>query len=112
MALGSARHQKPGQPGRAAQGTGEAGTGSGRDEARLARQGEEDSGQGLLAQVLSKANMVRAWKRVKANRGSAGVDGRGVASSLATASGEPGTMRSNARLPPRRSWPTKRAFVS
>ncbi|MEO7762005.1 MAG: group II intron reverse transcriptase/maturase [Casimicrobiaceae bacterium] len=78
MALGSATHQKPGQPGRAVEGDGEAGVGEARDEARLACQGEDDSGQDLLTQVLSKANMARAWKRVKANRGSAGVDGLSV----------------------------------
>ena len=33
--------------------------------------GRED----LLAQVLSRENMVLAWKRVKVNKGSAGVDG-------------------------------------
>ena len=32
----------------------------------------------LLAQALAKANMEAAWKRVKANRGSAGADGRTV----------------------------------
>ena len=79
MSLGRAKHQKPGQPGRGAEGAGEAGAGSERDEARLARHGEEGSGQGLLAQVLEKANMARAWKRVKANRGSAGVDGLSIA---------------------------------
>jgi RNA-directed DNA polymerase len=79
MALGGARHQKPGRPGRAAKEAGEAGLGGGRDEARPARHGEEDSGQDLLAQVLSKANLATAWKRVKANRGSAGVDGLSVA---------------------------------
>jgi len=31
--------------------------------------------RGLLLQVLSRENMVEAWKHVKANRGSAGVDG-------------------------------------
>lgn len=29
----------------------------------------------LLQQVLSRENMVEAWKRVKANKGSAGADG-------------------------------------
>ncbi len=47
MTLGSASHQKPGQPGR----------------------------DGLLTQALSRENMAAAWKRVKANKGSAGVDG-------------------------------------
>ena len=32
-------------------------------------------GRDLLSQALARENMVRAWKRVKANRGSAGVDG-------------------------------------
>lgn len=34
--------------------------------------------KGLMAQVLSKANMTLAYKRVVANQGSAGVDGMGV----------------------------------
>ncbi len=76
MSLGSAGHQKPGQPGRAAGGQGETLSGGGRDEARLARQEDEGLGQAdLLRQALASANLVQAWKRVKANRGSAGVDG-------------------------------------
>jgi RNA-directed DNA polymerase len=49
------------------------------DEAAPARQAQTDCGAGeLLGQALARENMARAWKRVKANKGSAGVDGRTV----------------------------------
>ena len=76
MTLGSASHQKPGQPGRAKAGTGETRVELARDEARPARQKQEGLGRDdLLTQVPSRENMAAAWKRVKANKGSAGVDG-------------------------------------
>lgn len=76
MTLERASHQTPGQTGRAAGGEGEAQATAGRDEARSACQQREGLGQeGLLQQALSRENMTVAWKRVKANRGSAGVDG-------------------------------------
>lgn len=51
-----------------------------RDEAPMARDETEGSGRGgLLAQALARANMAAACKRVKANRRSAGVDGRTIA---------------------------------
>jgi group II intron reverse transcriptase/maturase len=51
-----------------------------RDEARTVRHETASPGRdGLLAQVLAKANMEAAWKRVKSNRGSAGVDGLSIA---------------------------------
>jgi group II intron reverse transcriptase/maturase len=49
------------------------------DEAALARHAQTSCGaDDLLGQALARENMARAWKRVKANKGSAGVDGRTV----------------------------------
>jgi group II intron reverse transcriptase/maturase len=83
MTLGEALHQKPGKPqggaGRTEQGRGEAVLDAVSDEAELARHAQTDWGAGdLLGQALARENMARAWKRVKANKGSAGVDGRTV----------------------------------
>jgi RNA-directed DNA polymerase len=79
MSLGGALHQKPGQPGRTGAGRGEAASEAVSDEATPARDAQTDWGaDDLLGQALARENMARAWKRVKANKGSAGVDGRTV----------------------------------
>ena len=61
--------------GRVAQRQGEASSGAASDEARSPRHDPGGAGRDLLLQVLERGNMQRAWKRVKANKGAAGVDG-------------------------------------
>lgn len=79
MSLGEAMHQKPSRSGRTGARRGEAALEAVRDEASLARHEQTDWGAGdLLEQALARENLARAWKRVKANKGSAGVDGRTV----------------------------------
>ena len=45
------------------------------DETGPPRQEPEGAGRDLLVRALARENMWRAWKRVKANKGAAGVDG-------------------------------------
>jgi RNA-directed DNA polymerase len=76
MSLKHAMHQTLGQPGRANVGEGEPQLDVASDEASLASHTQEGSGQeDLLQQILLRKNMVKAWKHVKANKGSAGIDG-------------------------------------
>lgn len=79
MSLDDAWHQKPEQSGRTARRGGEAELSTGRDEAASARHDREGSGRAsLLVQALTRENLVIAWKRVKASKGSAGVDGLSI----------------------------------
>jgi RNA-directed DNA polymerase len=48
------------------------------DEALGPRHESEDTGPGLLSAVLARENMQQAWKRVRSNKGAAGVDGLGI----------------------------------
>ena len=76
--------QKLGQPRHTVAHEGEALTHTMCDEVRLAGRVEEGSGrEDLLRQALSRENMVKAWKRVKANKGSAGVDGLTIEQTVA-----------------------------
>ena len=75
--------QMPGQSGRAGRRHGEAVPNTASDETRGTLHEHPDTGSakqlsgtgGLLEAALTRQNLQAAWKRVKANKGSAGVDG-------------------------------------
>ncbi|WP_312247077.1 group II intron reverse transcriptase/maturase [Stutzerimonas nitrititolerans] len=69
----------PATAGRVAVRRGEASSKATSDETRFPRQELEGTGRDLLTQALARENMQRAWKRVKANKGAAGVDGLDIA---------------------------------
>ena len=68
-------HQKSRTLEPAAKVSGEAARVSAGDETKWVSSERMNSGTALLEAALTRENMVKAWKRVKANKGSAGVDG-------------------------------------
>lgn len=83
-----ALRQKPARAGREGVTDGEAGRGPACDEACGPRHESESTGSALLAAALTRENLKRAFKRVRANKGAAGVDGLDIdqtAHHLATA---------------------------
>jgi RNA-directed DNA polymerase len=73
----------PAQAGRSGVGRGESASGSGSDEARRPRYGLESTGSALLLAALTRENLQRALKRVRANKGVAGVDGLDIDQTVA-----------------------------
>src|ERR1700688_3835642 len=75
MPMWRAPHQMPAQAERLEEQHGEAVRASGSDEARRPRHEPRSTGSALLLAALTRENLQRAWKRVRANKGVAGVDG-------------------------------------
>ncbi|MEE8626800.1 MULTISPECIES: group II intron reverse transcriptase/maturase [Methylobacterium] len=79
----SARRQMPARAGRSEPVRGEASRLPGSDEAGGPRHAPGAMGPGLLDAALARENVQRAWRRVKANKGAAGVDGLDIAQTAA-----------------------------
>ncbi|HGN2738146.1 MULTISPECIES: group II intron reverse transcriptase/maturase [Pseudomonadota] len=75
MPMLDAMRQKPAQAGRDATTRGEASDGACRGEADGPRHDKSGTGSTLLEAALTRENLQQAFKRVRANKGSAGVDG-------------------------------------
>lgn len=78
MLIGKAEHQKSDRSERSSNARGEAKRDGGSGEAELVKHAQANSGRALLVEALTRENLVLAWKRVKANAGSSGVDGLSV----------------------------------
>jgi group II intron reverse transcriptase/maturase len=70
-----ARHQKSARAERSGEAPGEAGKEPDSDEANAPRDETGNTGSTLLHAALTRENLLQAFKRVRANKGAAGVDG-------------------------------------
>ncbi|MFO1112819.1 MAG: group II intron reverse transcriptase/maturase [Rhodospirillales bacterium] len=83
MAMRPAPRQMLAQARRPGVGQGESLPDPGSDEAGRPRHDTARTGSGLLTAALTRENLQRAWKRVKANKGAAGVDGLDIGQTAA-----------------------------
>jgi RNA-directed DNA polymerase len=75
MSMLNAKRQKSASAGRTGVAQGEAARDPVSDEANNPRHETEGTGSALLIAALTRENLRQAWRRVKANKGAAGVDG-------------------------------------
>lgn len=98
--------------GRSGVGHGEAVPEPASDEARRPRHGTANTGPGLLEAALARENLQAAWKRVKANKGAAGVDGLSIEETAAHLRDEWPLIRNQLRAGTYRPMPVRRVTIT
>src|SRR6201984_2760864 len=69
------------------------------------------SAEQLMEEVCERANLVRAWKRVRSNQGAPGVDGRAIGGAKASLLGRGPSIRSQLLQGPYQPQPVKRVEI-
>jgi RNA-directed DNA polymerase len=82
-----------------------------RDEACGPQWEVDGTGSALLEAMLTRANLQRAWKRVKANKGAAGVDGLDIQQTAETLKTEWPDIRGQLRQGKYRPGPVRRVTI-
>jgi len=106
-----APRQMTAQAERPGAGEGEALSDPGSDEADRPRHDTKSTGPGLLVAVLARENLQRAWKRVKANKGVAGVDGLDISQTAAHLRTAWPTIRDQLLTGTYRPMPVRRVMI-
>lgn len=101
----------PAQVGRSGEERGEAASTPDSDEAHRPRHETENIGPGLLSAVLARENLQQAWKRVRANKGAAGVDGLDIEQTAARLRTEWPAIREQLLLGTYRPAPVRRVTI-
>jgi RNA-directed DNA polymerase len=111
MTMRRARHQTSASAERPRVGQGEALRDLSSDEAQRPRDERENTGPGLLDAVLARENMRQAWKRVRANKGAAGVDGLDIEQTAARLGTEWARIREQLLRGTYRPNPVRRVII-
>ncbi len=111
MTMRQAGRQSARASGAVREGRGEAALDPGSDEASRPRHDLAGTGPGLLEAALARENLQRAWARVKANKGAAGVDGLDIEATAAHLRTAWPAIREQLRAGTYRPMPVRRVAI-
>ena len=111
MAMSRVMRQMPVRAGRAGAAGGETAREPASDETRGPRREHRGTGSALLQAALTRETLQRAWKRVRANKGAAGVDGLDIDQTAALLKTEWPAIRERLLQGRYRPVPVRRALI-